>query len=317
MSDIFISYNNEDRLRAQMFAKALEGRGWSIFWDRAIPTGKTWPETIGRELEEARCVVVLWSETAIKSPWVRDEADDAKSRGVLFPVRIDKIQPPIGFRGLQTVDLVNWKSSAPSEEFDRLVADIAALIKPPIKEPRSQASAKDSALPPLAPELPPNSRPDLPLSSSPILTPIGRLRGREGTSPTGRVYLLGAAASLAPTWGWFTFFSSINSGGSSSPDPSTLILLAVYMFISAIFGMISAMVWLKSHAISTVIVVWLGFFATSCIILYFAFVLSPGGNNVSLIPLIAAITTVVPCIFSILTFLAYDYVSKRLKMRVS
>jgi hypothetical protein len=131
MSDIFISYNNEDRLRARMFAETLGGRGWSIFWDRAIPTGKTWPETIGRELEEARCVVVLWSNTSIKSAWVRDEADDAKARGVLFPVRIDNIQPPIGFRGFQTADLVNWKPNVPSEQFDTLIADIAALIGPP------------------------------------------------------------------------------------------------------------------------------------------------------------------------------------------
>lgn len=46
MSDIFISYANEDRARAQILAAALEAQGWSTFWDRTIPTGKTWREII-------------------------------------------------------------------------------------------------------------------------------------------------------------------------------------------------------------------------------------------------------------------------------
>jgi hypothetical protein len=85
MSDIFISYAHEDRPRAQMLAETLGGHGWSIFWDRTIPTGKTWRETIGRALNDARCVVVLWSKTSIESGWVQEEADDAKRRGVLVP----------------------------------------------------------------------------------------------------------------------------------------------------------------------------------------------------------------------------------------
>ena len=53
MSDIFISYANEDRPRAQRLAEALASQDWSIFWDRTIPTGKTWREVIGAELEYA------------------------------------------------------------------------------------------------------------------------------------------------------------------------------------------------------------------------------------------------------------------------
>jgi hypothetical protein len=136
MSDIFISYNHEDRLPAQLFAQALEGRGWSIFWDRTIPTGKTWRETIGKELGEARCVIVLWSKTSIESEWVREKADDAKARRVLVPVRIDNVQPPIGFRGIQTADLMGWNAAKPSLAFDRLTIDIATLIgSPPAREP--------------------------------------------------------------------------------------------------------------------------------------------------------------------------------------
>ena len=74
-------------------AGTLEGHGWSIFWDRTIPTGKTWRETIGRALNDARCVIVLWSKTSIESGWVQEEADDAKRRGVLIPILIENAQP--------------------------------------------------------------------------------------------------------------------------------------------------------------------------------------------------------------------------------
>jgi hypothetical protein len=135
MSDIFISYHNADRPGAQMLAQALGGCGWSIFWDRKIPVGKTWPETIGRELDDARCVVVLWSKTSIKSDWVREEAEHAKHRGVLIPVLIDNVLPPIGFRTIQAADLVDWYATKPTESFRSLISDIAGLIGRPPKEP--------------------------------------------------------------------------------------------------------------------------------------------------------------------------------------
>src|SRR6516164_2503360 len=134
MSHIFISYAREDQPWAEMLAQTLEGRGWSTFWDRTIPIGKTWRETIGSELDGARCVIVLWSKTSIESGWVQEEADDAKRRGVLVPILIDNVQPPIGFRSIQAAHLENWDGTEPTQAFGRLTADIAALIGRPPKE---------------------------------------------------------------------------------------------------------------------------------------------------------------------------------------
>jgi len=142
MSDIFISYSNEDRLRAEKFVEALAGVGWSVFWDRTIPTGKTWRETIGKELREARCVIVLWSKTSIESGWVQEEADDAKRRGILVPVLIENVAPPIGFRSIQAADLVNSNDTVPTPGFDRLTGDIAALIGRPSPAPRQPRPSK-------------------------------------------------------------------------------------------------------------------------------------------------------------------------------
>ena len=47
MSDIFVSYASEDRERIMPLVRVLEKSGWSVFWDRTIPAGKTWREADG------------------------------------------------------------------------------------------------------------------------------------------------------------------------------------------------------------------------------------------------------------------------------
>ena len=131
MSDIFISYASEDRPKAMMLAQILERQGWSVFWDRRIPTGKSWRETVGKELAKARCVVVLWSKTSIESSWVQDEADDAKRREVLFPVLIESVLPPFGFRSVQAADLTNWDGKDATQQFEWLMSDLVNVVGSP------------------------------------------------------------------------------------------------------------------------------------------------------------------------------------------
>jgi len=75
VSDIFLSYAREDLERVKRIVAACEAKGWSVFWDRTIPAGKTWREIIGKALDEASCVVVAWSRTSVNSRWVQEEAD--------------------------------------------------------------------------------------------------------------------------------------------------------------------------------------------------------------------------------------------------
>lgn len=114
MSDIFVAYAHEDRERVRSLAEALAGVGWSVFWDRTIPTGLTGHSFVGKELKEARCVVVAWSHHAIESEWVLEEAGDARQRQVLIPVLLDPVTPPLGFGSLQALDLTDWSGEAES-----------------------------------------------------------------------------------------------------------------------------------------------------------------------------------------------------------
>ncbi len=128
MSDIFVSYASDDVGRIMPLVRALEATGWTVFWDRTIPIGGTWRQVIGTEIDSCRCMVAVWSQHSVESDWVHEEADEGKRRGVLVPVLIDDIRPPIGFRSIQAAKLGGWDGKATSREFDRLLTDLSCIL---------------------------------------------------------------------------------------------------------------------------------------------------------------------------------------------
>ena len=153
MSDIFISYASADRERAGLMARALEARGWSVWWDRTIPPGRQFDEVIEEALDAARCVVVLWSKASTASSWVKTEAAEAMRRKALIPALIDvDVKIPLEFRRLQAADLSRWHGEAATPEFDQFCAAIADSVAPGPPGPQP--------LPPPPP--PPRPRPEPP-----------------------------------------------------------------------------------------------------------------------------------------------------------
>jgi len=128
MAEIFISYASENRERARGLAQVLGARGWSVWWDREIPLGKSFDDVIEKALAEAKCVIVLWSAVSIASEWVRNEASEAKRRGILIPVFIEPVDAPLAFRLLNGADLRDWPADATDAEFDRLVERVTQLL---------------------------------------------------------------------------------------------------------------------------------------------------------------------------------------------
>ncbi|MDH3280833.1 MAG: toll/interleukin-1 receptor domain-containing protein, partial [Gammaproteobacteria bacterium] len=129
MSEIFVSYASADRPRAKMLADNLSGEGWSVWWDRTIPPGKTFDEVIEAELAAAGCVIVIWSSASVDSSWVRAEAGEAMNRGVLIPVIMEQADIPLVFRPIQAADLTDWSGETDHSGYRQLVAAIAAAIK--------------------------------------------------------------------------------------------------------------------------------------------------------------------------------------------
>jgi TIR domain len=127
MSDIFISYDDQDRPRVRPLVEALEARGWSVWWDHRISTGEAFALVIERELESACCVVVVWTNTSVHSDWVRAEADEAWKHRKLVPVFLDRAKPPMPFGQIQAADLVDWHEQG-HQGFARLIADLHERI---------------------------------------------------------------------------------------------------------------------------------------------------------------------------------------------
>ena|SRR5262245_35285569 len=127
MTDIFLSYASADRERIRPLVSVLEQQGWSVWWDRKIPPGKTYDQVIEQALEGARCIVVVWSQTSVQSEWVKVEADEGMNRNALVPVLIEEAKIPLAFRRIQAARLIDWKVDSSHPELTMLFESIKAI----------------------------------------------------------------------------------------------------------------------------------------------------------------------------------------------
>src|SRR5580698_11105586 len=125
MVDVFVSYSSQDRERVSGLVAEIEAIGYSVWWDRQIGVGNAFDREIEKAIDEARCIVVVWSKTSVESEWVRTEANEGLVKGILVPVAIETVRPPLAFRMLQTIDI------AASGAVGALVSAIAKFLPPP------------------------------------------------------------------------------------------------------------------------------------------------------------------------------------------
>lgn len=126
MADVFLSYASDDRDRVAPLVEFLESRGWSVWWDRTLRPGETWPQVIERELDLARCVIVAWSKQSVISPWVRVEAHRARERHNIVPVVLDDATVPPEFATFQSFDM---RSASDDRAFGPLGDSVAAQLR--------------------------------------------------------------------------------------------------------------------------------------------------------------------------------------------
>ena len=147
MADIFLSYKSEDRETAQRVAHALEQEGYSVWWDRVIPPGKSFGQVISEKLDESECVVVLWSRASVSSDWVLEEASEGLRRRVLVPAKIEDVDIPLGFRRVQAADLRDWKGGSSHDQFALLLSAVREILQPEETEGDPNAE-RDGPTPP-------------------------------------------------------------------------------------------------------------------------------------------------------------------------
>src|SRR5215831_3996257 len=127
MSDIFISYKREEQTIARKVADALEKEGWTVWWDPKLRAGERFDDVIEKALNEAKCVIVLWSNRSVNSEYVKAEATEALEQNKLVPIKIESVSLPFRFKRVQTPSLLYWDGSRDFSEFRKLVQDIATI----------------------------------------------------------------------------------------------------------------------------------------------------------------------------------------------
>src|SRR5262245_13692312 len=121
MDDVFISYAHEDKPRVAVLVAELEEKGLSVWWDDRLEAGETWDRRIEYELNQAACVLAIWSQSSIAREWIRVEASRAQQQNKLISVEIDKgVSVPLAFTGRQIATLMDWYDNSMSHSFSYL-----------------------------------------------------------------------------------------------------------------------------------------------------------------------------------------------------
>jgi formylglycine-generating enzyme required for sulfatase activity len=131
MLDIFLSYKSEDRALVEPLVRLLTAEHFNIWWDVTLVPGERYAQSIKNALEEAPCVIVAWSRNSVESHWVQDEACFARDNQKIVPVSVDGVEPPLGFRQMQTVNLTGWTGNADDPRIVKLLAGVRRLVGKP------------------------------------------------------------------------------------------------------------------------------------------------------------------------------------------
>lgn len=141
MSQVFISYARSTRDQAQLFAKMLRSEGCDVWLDEDLPAHRPYADVIEQRLRGAKAVVVIWSSDAVRSQWVRAEADFARNAGTLVQLSIDGAIPPLPFNQIHCAQLTGWDGNKDSSVWRNILGSVRDLIDGVHEEAPSVAPA--------------------------------------------------------------------------------------------------------------------------------------------------------------------------------
>jgi hypothetical protein len=98
--DVVISYCRRDASFAEPLIVHLRAQGINVWWDRELYPGEDLHDAILAALDAAKAVIVIWSDRAVASLWVRDEARRAAKKNKLITACVpgfDLEKIPLGF----------------------------------------------------------------------------------------------------------------------------------------------------------------------------------------------------------------------------
>ena len=161
---VFISHGSEDSGQAGELCAFVEARGVKCWIaPRDVRPGTDYSEELQHAIEGCAAFVVLVTETANKSPYVRAETEMAFSNSKpIFPVRLSDIKPAAGLAFF--LKIRHWTDAygnGRAASMDRLAQELQTLVPGPAPVPS----------PPAAPEPPVSAAPAPPQPAPPSPPP--------------------------------------------------------------------------------------------------------------------------------------------------
>jgi TolB-like protein len=133
MSEIFVSYARSTGADdAQRIAEALRAAGYEVWRDDELPPHRPFAEVLQERLEQAKAVLVLWSEEAVRSQWVCSEANKGREANKLVQVSLDGAAPPMPFDQIHCEPLEGWSGDPNAPGWRKVSRSISDLVgRPP------------------------------------------------------------------------------------------------------------------------------------------------------------------------------------------
>lgn len=128
MADVFISYARSSAARAQAVARSLGLLGYDVWIDDALPSHRSFAEVIEEQIADARAVLVIWSHDAVRSEWVRSEANHAREAKKLVQAAVEKTRLPMPFDQLHCADLSQWSGESDHPAWLSVLSSLAQLV---------------------------------------------------------------------------------------------------------------------------------------------------------------------------------------------
>jgi TolB-like protein/tetratricopeptide (TPR) repeat protein len=155
-ADVFISYSREDKDRVLELAAKLRGAGVSLWIDQGGIDGATlWGEEIVKALENAKVLLLVVTESAVRSHNVAKEVVLASERkGHILPVHLEPTQIPSSLRyplaGIQHIEYFQGDVDANLRTILRSLERVGVRIAPPPQDHKASASVEDQRAVPAA-----------------------------------------------------------------------------------------------------------------------------------------------------------------------
>ena len=84
---------------------------------------------IESELNNAGCVLVIWTHRSVGSEWVKNEASEAAQNGKLVPVALEKVALSLAFSRIEMAMLTDWNGEPNHPELQILYQSIDNILQ--------------------------------------------------------------------------------------------------------------------------------------------------------------------------------------------